>query len=228
MHAARPNRHGRRSILAALAAVALAAVALAAVAPRLAVADVDFARQVLPILESRCFDCHRATWVDDRGRPRRPKAGLRFDGKHWILAGGAGGPAVVAGEPDASPLYRLTTLPAGDPDVMPARGEPLTREHVLEIVAREQMAGDLAGVIAHMLAVGGVEPGQKLGQALAGARAAPRPLGYLPRRVRDDARTDGGPHREVLRGRPCRMRAAGGPVRFRHGRLGERRVRPGR
>lgn len=90
-------------------------------------AEIDFTKQVLPILESRCFDCHRATYVDTSGRKRRPKGGLRLDGKHWIRAGGSNGAVVVAGAPAQSSLFLLTTLPADDADIMPAKGDPLTK-----------------------------------------------------------------------------------------------------
>ena len=101
------------------------AVALLVAAP--ADAKVDFKSRVLPILESRCFDCHRATYVDSRGRTKRPKAGLRLDGKHWILAGSADGRVLFPGKPEQSSLYALTVLPKDDADIMPAKGEPLTK-----------------------------------------------------------------------------------------------------
>lgn len=87
---------------------------------------VDFATQVWPILEARCVDCHRAPYRDDAGRQRNPKGGLRLDGREWILRGGDGADAVVAGDPAASALYARTILDADDPDLMPEEGERLT------------------------------------------------------------------------------------------------------
>src|SRR5262245_26599236 len=49
-------------------------------------AAVDFEKQILPILESRCVDCHSAGKTGPDGRTRRPKGGVSFDGKDSILA----------------------------------------------------------------------------------------------------------------------------------------------
>ena len=83
-----------------------------------------FETDVLPVFASRCFKCHRG--IDERGRKRKPKGGLRLDGRAWIARGGDGGPVVVPGRPDESPLYILTTLDPDDDDRMPGRGDPLT------------------------------------------------------------------------------------------------------
>ena len=36
-------------------------------------AKVNFARQIFPIFEKNCIECHRETYVDKTGRKRRPK-----------------------------------------------------------------------------------------------------------------------------------------------------------
>lgn len=89
---------------------------------------VDFAHDVLPILARSCFRCHRAPFRDERGMLRRPKAGLRLDGRGWILRGSDDHEVIVPGNPAKSLLYQLTTLPADHDDVMPAKGDPLTGE----------------------------------------------------------------------------------------------------
>lgn len=86
---------------------------------------VDFAREVWPILEKSCVRCHGAR-KDPSGRTRKPKGGLRLDGKHWILAGGENGPVVKPGDPARSPLWTRTVLDPDDDDFMPAKGDPLT------------------------------------------------------------------------------------------------------
>lgn len=77
---------------------------------------VDFHREIKPILEANCFSCHQGAKV---------KGGLRLDDRAAALKGGkADGPAVVAGQPDQSPLHQRIT--STDPDeVMPAKGERL-------------------------------------------------------------------------------------------------------
>ncbi|MBK8976959.1 MAG: hypothetical protein IPM29_13655 [Planctomycetes bacterium] len=108
---------------AALATLAAATTLAAQDAPK---PTADFVRDVLPILESRCFECHRAPYEDERGRRRNPKGGLRLDTRELLLLGGDGGPVVVAGRPGDSALYTRTVLPADDPDIMPEKGDPLT------------------------------------------------------------------------------------------------------
>jgi hypothetical protein len=96
-------------------------LALAALLP-----PADFEKDVLPILSERCFECHRDRAVTGK----RPKGGLRLDGKEWILQGGFSGNTVVPGDADASELVRRVSLPADDEDVMPSQGEPLSKEEV--------------------------------------------------------------------------------------------------
>jgi hypothetical protein len=100
----------------------------------------DFKTEVLPILEARCFECHQAPRVDARGRTRKPKGGLRLDGREWLLHGGDGGAVLLPGDPDASPLLARTLLDADDPDLMPERGERLSAAQTA-ILARWIAAG---------------------------------------------------------------------------------------
>lgn len=89
----------------------------AADAPR----PVDFARDVYPILQRSCLECHG---------PEKQKGKLRLDSRAAALKGGTEGPALVAGHPEKSELYRRVIIPKGDEGAMPARGEPLSREQV--------------------------------------------------------------------------------------------------
>lgn len=77
------------------------------------------ANAVRAIFESRCFECHG---------PDKQKEDLRLDTVEFINKGSEHGPVIVAGNPDESKLCQLIHLPAGDPDIMPAKGEPLTDE----------------------------------------------------------------------------------------------------
>ncbi|MCB9891195.1 MAG: hypothetical protein H6833_06080 [Planctomycetes bacterium] len=93
-------------------------------------AQVEFAKEVWPILEARCVDCHREAHRDDRGRMRQPKAGLRLDGKGWILKGGDEGRVIVPGMARESSLVQRVSLAPDHPDVMPPKGELLTAAQV--------------------------------------------------------------------------------------------------
>ncbi len=90
-------------------------------------AKIDFAKDIWPILEAKCVDCHKAAWKDDTGRTRNPKAGLRLDGSGWILKGSDDGPILVKNEPLKSSLYARTVLPPEHEDIMPPKEEPLTK-----------------------------------------------------------------------------------------------------
>lgn len=89
---------------------------------------VNFKAHIYPILEKSCLRCHKGAYKDSRGRMKKPKSGLRLDGKGWILKGGKNGVSVVAGHPDKSPLYNLVSLDPDDDDIMPAKGKPLSKK----------------------------------------------------------------------------------------------------
>ena len=57
---------------------------------------VDFAREVYPVLEARCFDCHG---------PEQQKAELRLDSRETTFRGGKSGPVVQPGSGEASLLF---------------------------------------------------------------------------------------------------------------------------
>jgi len=86
-------------------------------------AAVDFDREIRPILQDRCVECHG---------PKKVKANLRLDARPHAFKGGESGPAFVAGDPSKSPVYeRITTT---DEDLkMPPKGEPLTAAQVEKV-----------------------------------------------------------------------------------------------
>ena len=108
-----------RSALAGL--TALAGFALSA-AP--AKAEVDFAKDIKPILEQSCLKCHG---------PNKPKAGLRLDTREVTVEGSKGGEVVVIGKPEESILYERVTLPDGDELRMPPDGKALTKDQQAKI-----------------------------------------------------------------------------------------------
>ena len=92
---------------------------------------VDFAAQVLPILEKNCFKCHRSPYTDDTGKPRRPKGGVALDTKDGITTSKKG-KVVVAKKPDESKMIAAISLPKDDEDRMPPAKEadPLPKEQI--------------------------------------------------------------------------------------------------
>ena len=79
---------------------------------------VDFAKDVQPILQKSCVECHG---------PEKPKGKLRLDSKEAALKGGKGGVSIEPGKADQSELYRRIILPADHDDVMPNKGDKLTK-----------------------------------------------------------------------------------------------------
>lgn len=103
-----------------LFAILLSLTASAAIAQE---PEIDFLRQVRPLLGDKCFRCHGA---DEGSR----EGGLRLDELDAALVGGdSGEPAIVPGDPDASELIRriLTDAPS---DRMPpdSAKRPLTEQ----------------------------------------------------------------------------------------------------
>ncbi len=86
---------------------------------------INFEKQILPILEERCIECHKAPY-EKNGRMVNPKAGLRMDGLAHLMFGSDDGLVLVPNHPSKSPLYFRVALPADDDDRMPPKGDPLT------------------------------------------------------------------------------------------------------
>lgn len=93
---------------------------LTLLSPSLATA-VDFAQEVRPLLEARCFECHG---------PEKQKSGFRLDLRAPAMKGGSSGPAIVAGKSSESPLIEHIIAPADDEMRMPPEGDPLTAAEV--------------------------------------------------------------------------------------------------
>jgi len=90
-----------------------------------AAADVDYQRDVKPVLKSRCYACHGAL---------KQESNLRLDTAKSIRRGGDGGPAVAAGEPTDSEL--ISRITAEDESIrMPPEGHPLSADEIEKIVA---------------------------------------------------------------------------------------------
>lgn len=77
---------------------------------------VDFDREIRPLLQERCIECHGE---------KKQKGELRLDAKVHAFKGGHDGPAILAGKADASPLFQRLTSTDED-ERMPPEGDPLT------------------------------------------------------------------------------------------------------
>jgi len=81
----------------------------------------DFQREIQPILEQACVRCHGQE--KERGE-------FRLHTREEMMKGGAQGPAVVIGKPAESLLIELVSLEHDHEDIMPGKGDPLTRRQI--------------------------------------------------------------------------------------------------
>jgi hypothetical protein len=106
----------------------------------------DFARDIQPILEARCYECHG---------PKKARGRLRLDLKASAFRGGMTGPAIVPHKGDESLLLRRVLGLDGE-DRMPLDEEPLDEAQVARLRAwidggapwPADGAGDSAGASA--------------------------------------------------------------------------------
>jgi uncharacterized membrane protein len=90
--------------------------------------QVTFSKHIWPIIENHCLRCHRAPYVDKKGRNKKPAAGLRLDTANLIMKGSKDAKVIIPGKPLESSFYTLTTLDEDDDDIMPSKGDLLTIE----------------------------------------------------------------------------------------------------
>jgi hypothetical protein len=90
---------------------------------------VDFHTEIMPILEARCNECHKAPY-EKNGRTMKPKAGLRFDSYEWLMKGFGDDPVIVPGDDKGSILMEVVTLPSDDDMIMPPKGDPLSKDQI--------------------------------------------------------------------------------------------------
>jgi len=83
---------------------------------------IDFARQIQPIFQAKCFTCHG---------PEKQESDFRLDNGRKALQGGENGKAIVPGKSGSSPLI-LRVSGLGDDERMPPEGEgtPLSEEQI--------------------------------------------------------------------------------------------------
>ncbi len=106
-------------------AVLLALATSGAPAQESSPADAEFfASKIRPLLTARCFKCH--------GPDAKAKGGLRLDTRDAALKGGDGGPALVPGHPEKSPL--VAAVRRVDPDAAMPPKETLPEGEVALLV----------------------------------------------------------------------------------------------
>jgi mono/diheme cytochrome c family protein len=98
---------------------------LALVSPAAAEPQIDFNRDIRPILSNKCFACHGP----DEGKR---EAGLRLDDARIATKElESGATAIVAGKPAASEMIRRITSPDVDERMPPAKfGKPLSKKEI--------------------------------------------------------------------------------------------------
>jgi hypothetical protein len=113
-----------------LAAIAVCLLILSSTSSftTLGAADVDFTKEVLPILKAKCFSCHGE---------KKGKSKLRLHSGATAIGGGKSKKAIVPGKPDESGVITRTSLARDDDDVMPPEdeGEAVTKAEI-EILRR--------------------------------------------------------------------------------------------
>ena len=80
-----------------------------------------FEAKIRPVLVDRCYSCHGAG-------PEKVKGGLRVDHRDGMVKGGDGGPSIVPGKPDDSPL--IEAIRYADESLRMPPKTPLTPEQI--------------------------------------------------------------------------------------------------
>ena len=114
-----PPMHFPPRLILCLALSLMPAVSAAELPPAVD-RQVDFTRDIKPLLDGRCSRCHA------RGQS---KGGFRIETRETILKGGESGPAVVEGKSGESYLIELVAA-VDSQNVMPVEGDRLTATEV--------------------------------------------------------------------------------------------------
>jgi len=77
--------------------------------------------EVRTILAHNCYKCHSGAKIEGE---------LRLDEKEFVFQGGESGAILIPGNPSESELIRRINLPKNHKDVMPAKGQHLTKEEI--------------------------------------------------------------------------------------------------
>lgn len=82
---------------------------------------VDYEKDIQPIFEARCIECHG---------PEKQKSKFRMDSPEDFMKGGVEGAPIVAGDSANSFLVHLLLGMRDDYDIMPPKDDPLTPEQI--------------------------------------------------------------------------------------------------
>ena len=105
----------------AVAVSQTATVSATAPSPAVDLSNVNYADNILPIVEQHCAECHG---------DQDPEEGLKLTTYRALMNGSQNGPVVVAGDPDAS--YLVEMVVSGK---MPKRGKHLSQSEIDTIIA---------------------------------------------------------------------------------------------
>ena len=115
--------------IATLTAIPVAWVSLQAQKPesgsQTTTAPVDFVRDIQPILQNICYECHG---------PKKTKAQLRLDSRAGLMKGGEDGAIITPGNSEQSLIVRRLLGLDGE-DRMPKDGDPLPAAQIALIRA---------------------------------------------------------------------------------------------
>lgn len=100
-------------------------------------AEVEYLRDVKPLLQARCYACHGSL---------KQEGGLRLDTAASILQGGESGPAVVAGEAAGSLLVQRVATADPDDRMPPEHEGELFKPAEVEVLRRWIAAGAVGPV----------------------------------------------------------------------------------
>ncbi|MHC4877619.1 MAG: PSD1 and planctomycete cytochrome C domain-containing protein [Planctomycetota bacterium] len=113
----------RQSIVLAATLLCLTSTGASALAADEAEAKVDFVRQIKPLLQKHCVECHGA---------EAQEGGLRLDLRSVALEGGDSGYAIVPGKSAEGALIERVT--SDDPELrMPPEGDPLSADEIARL-----------------------------------------------------------------------------------------------
>jgi hypothetical protein len=118
-------RYARRAAIAVLIAGIAGRVALARQQGSLPQPALDFARDIQPILQAQCYECHG---------PKKARNGLRLDARAAAFKGGDSGSSIVPGNSEQSLLVRRILSLDGE-DRMPKDEDPLPAAQIALIRA---------------------------------------------------------------------------------------------